>query len=195
MKSLRFTAIVLLAAVAGAAVFSRVATSQATFTPVKVAFLDVSEVFRKYKKARDVNQQVQREMLAVDKELRKRAEELIRKGEELRDLYDPNSVEFLESRRKLDFEEFELKYDQKTRRRAILGAAVKRMNLVYTEIRREAENYARRNQLHAVMMHNDADIEARSLEELQLLIASRPVIYREKGLDITPHVIEVLNKQ
>ena len=52
-----------------------------------------------------------------------------------------------------------------------------------------------RNGLDAVFMVNAKQIEARSLEQLQMLVATRPVLYWNSSYDITAPILETLNQQ
>lgn len=158
---------------------------------VRIAFVDVAEIFQKYKKARDIEQETRLELEKVDAELREKFEQIEEMRDEL-DLLVPGTTEYREKARQIDFEAFKLEYREKELKRTILENAVKKMNLVYTEIRRECENYARKNGLAAVLMYNAQEIEAKSLDELRVLIASRPVLYRDKGLDITEEILKSL---
>jgi Skp family chaperone for outer membrane proteins len=192
MKSVKNTASLAIAVLVGALLFGGgVAVSQGTFAPARVGFVDVADIFKRYTRANEIQQQVRADMQRVDKALQQRFEELKRRRADL-DLLVPGTPEHIEKKRQIDFEAFKLEYEEKEQKRAILDSAVKRMNNVYTEIRREAENYARRNGLHCVLMSNEQEIQARSLEELQVLIASRPVIFRDKAMDITQPVLKVL---
>ncbi|MCU0725912.1 MAG: OmpH family outer membrane protein [Planctomycetes bacterium] len=159
----------------------------------RLAFVDVARVFKEYKRASDVQQETRVEIQKVELQLRERYEKLKKMRDDL-DLLVPDTKEFNEQKRALDFEAFQLEYEEKQQKQAILANAVTKMNRVYTEIRREAENFALRNNLEAVFMMNDQEIDARSLEELQVLIASRPVLYREKARDVTDSILSVLNK-
>ena len=171
---------------------SRIATSQAVTPPARIAFVDVAQIFQKYKKSNQIQQQTQASIRQVEADLKKQYDEVQKVRGDL-DLLVPGTPEFSAKKREIDFMGFKLEYAEKEAKQAILAAAVKKMNLVYTEIRNEAENHARRNGLHAVFMYNAQSIEARSLEELQILIASRPVLYRDQAMDITEQVLKALD--
>jgi Skp family chaperone for outer membrane proteins len=191
----RLLAVVPVGAVLAAAVFAllpRNATSQGA-PPSRIAFVDVARIFKDYKRASEVQQETRTEIQKVEAQLRERFEALKKMRDDL-DLLVPGTPEYEQKKRDVDFEAFKLEDEEKQVKQKILENAVKKMNLVYTEIRREAENFALRNNLEAVFMMNDQEIDARSLEELQVLIASRPVLYREKARDVTDAVLQVLNK-
>lgn len=172
----------------------RIAVSQAVTPAARVAFVDVAEIFQKYKKSNDIQQQTQAAIRQVEADLKKQFDELKKVRGDL-DLLVPGTPEYTAKNREVDFGAFKLEYAEKEAKQAILAAAVRKMNLVYVEVRNEAENHARRNGLHAVFMYNAQQIEARSLEELQILIASRPVLYRDSMMDITQAVLDALQKE
>ncbi len=194
MKKLTLPTVLVAVALLGAFfVGNRIAVSQAVTPAARIAFVDVAQVFQKYDKSNQIQQQTQASIRQVEADLRKQFDELRKVRGDL-DLLVPGTPEFTAKKREIDFMGFKLEYAEKESKQAILTAAVKKMNLVYTEIRNEAENHARRNGLHAVFMYNAQSIEARSLEELQILIASRPLIYRDKMMDITEPVLEALQQ-
>lgn len=194
MKKSSMIVLAVLVALSGAFLAgSRIAESQAVTPAARVAFVDVAQIFMKYKKSGDIQQQTKAAIQQVEIALKKQFDALRKMQGDL-DLLVPGTPEFNAKKREVDFGAFKLEYEEKQQKQAILQAAVTKMNLVYTEIRNEAENYARRNGLHAVFMYNAQSIEARSLEELQILIASRPVLFRDNMMDITAKVLESLQK-
>jgi Skp family chaperone for outer membrane proteins len=184
--------VLVLAVLLTAGVFAGSAASQAVFAPAKIAFVDVGRVFKDYAKARDIQEQVQKDLLEINKGLAGRVEELKKRRGEL-ELLLPGTPEFRQKQRELDREAFGVEWDEKDQKTALERALVKRMSHVYTEVKTEAENFARRNGLAAVYMVNTHEMGARSQEELQVLIASRPVLYWDKALDITDEVLRVMN--
>lgn len=169
------------------------AASQATFEPARVAFVDVAFLFQNYEKAAKIQQEVRAKIGQIDEQLRRRFEELKKARADL-DLLVPDTQEFNEAKMRIDEAEWRLGYDEKRLKRGVHDEFIQRMSLVYKEIRSEADNYARRNGLNAVFMVNETEIAARTQEELMAVIASRPVLYHDKTLDITQHILEVLNK-
>lgn len=191
MKSIRIP--VALAAVLVVGVLAGTAVSQATFSPAKIGFVDVAEVFLKYKDAANVEADARQQLKDLEIQMRASYEELRKKRAEL-DILLEGTQEYRDKKREIDLAAMKLDYEEKQKRQMVLEDAAKRMNAVYTRIRGEAENYAVRNGLDAVYMVNAKQIEARSLEQLQLLVATRPVLYWNPSYDITGPVIETLNK-
>ena len=191
MKSIRLP--VLVASILAIGVLAGTALSQATYQPAKIGFVDVAKVFAPGGTAKEIEQEARDQIRAVDVELRKRAEQVRAMQDEL-DLLQPGTQEFDDKKREIDFEAFKLEYEEKARKSKIVEDAAKRMNGVYTLMGNETANYARRNGLDAVFMVNAKPIEARNLEQLQLLVATRPVIYWNASYDISDPIIEAMNK-
>jgi len=185
--------LLVLAVLLTAGVFVGSAASQAVFAPAKIAFVDVGRVFKEYAKAQDIQQQVKAEIQKINQALAGRVEELKKRRGEL-ELLLPGTPEYRQKQRELDRDAFAVEWDEKDQKGTLERSMIKRMSHVYTEIRHEAENFARRNGLQGVYMVNTYDLQARSQEELQVLIASRPVLYWEKGLDITDDILRVMNE-
>jgi Skp family chaperone for outer membrane proteins len=193
MKPLRNPVALTVALLLFAAFLAGNAASQATYEPVRVAFVDVAVLFQNYGKAATIQQEVRARIGQIDDGLRKRFEELKKDRADL-DLLVPDTQEFNEAKMRVDEAEWRLGYDEKRLKRGVHDEFIQRMSLVYKEIRSECDNYARRNGLNAVLMVNETDIAARTQEELMAVIASRPVLYHDKALDITKQILEVLNK-
>ena len=87
-----------------------------------------------------------------------------------------------------------LDYDQKAQKEAVQRSLIKRMTQVYTEIKSESENFARRSGINGVFMVNEIQMEPRNRQELQMLIASHPVLFWDKPLDLTDEILRILNE-
>jgi Skp family chaperone for outer membrane proteins len=192
MNSARTTLIILIAAACGAILFTAVpAISQGVSAQSKIRFVDLSVIFNKYDKANGIRSWVNSQRQVIDLAKRDSANKLQKQVADL-EILVPGTPAFAAKKRELDRLDWELRYDDNEKRAALGRAAVKRMGLIYTEIRREAQNYARRNGLTAVFMVNEQDIPAQSPEELQAMIATRPVLYHDKALDITTQILGIL---
>jgi Skp family chaperone for outer membrane proteins len=190
MKSLRIPAFVV--ALIGVGVLAGTAVSQANFESARIGFVDVAEVFKQYSKAAAVEEDARKQLRNVDVQLRDAYDDL-KKKKDLLDALIPDSQEYRDKKQEIDFEAFKLDYQEKQSKQQILENAAMRMNMVYTEIRNEADNYARRNGLDAVFMVNAKQIEAKSLNQLEMTVATRPVLYWNKSYDVTKPIIETLN--
>ena len=195
MRSNLSTAALVAVAVAGAVFLTGTrATSQTAPMTMRAAFVDLAEIVRKYDKSAQIDRELAAERQRLLAEFQKQADELKRMQADI-DILVAGTPEYREKEREIAQAQFMLEYSKKSKENEIRQKAMRKMLLVYTEIKNEAATYARANGLEAVFTVNKGEIEARAPEELPALIALRPVLYWDKSLDITEEILEILNDQ
>ena len=127
MRSIRIP--VALAAVLLVGILAGTAVSQANFSPAKIGFVDVAEVFLKYKEAAGVEADAQKALRDLDVQMRQAYDDLRKKKSEL-DILIPDTQDYREKKREIDFAAFKLDYQEKQQKQQILEDAARRMNSV-----------------------------------------------------------------
>lgn len=193
MRSLLSTTALIGAALAGAVLFGGGdASSQDASGASRIAFLDLAEVVRKYDRSSRIDEELEKERLKYDQEFRKLRQELEKKKADL-EILVRGTEKYREKREEIAREGFLLEYRRKEAERTLRDSKTRMMLMIYTEIKNEAATYALKSGYQAVMLANDAAIEARAPEEVPALISLRTVIYWDKSLDITDEILEILN--
>ncbi|MEN8149923.1 MAG: OmpH family outer membrane protein [Planctomycetota bacterium] len=192
MKFLSKPVTLVLAAMLVAGALAGTAASQAVFAPAKIGFVEVTKVFQGYRRVGEIEQRAVEDIKRIDEALMVRFNELKKRSAELGILLE-GTAEYRKLQRELEREKFQLEWDQKDQKEAVARAHVKGLSQIYTEIKNEAENFARRSGLNGVFLVNVVPREPRNPQELQMLIASHPVLYWDKGLDLTDEILKIMN--
>jgi len=193
MKLKSKSTVLLLAVVLVAGALAGTAASQAVYAPAKIGFVNVANVFKGYRRVKEIESQVAADLQKVDEGLMQRFNDLKKQSGELEILLE-GTAEYRKLQRELEREKFLLEWDQKDQKEAVRRKLVQSMTQVYRLVRNEAENYARRSGLNAVFMVNEVQMEPRNQQELQMLIASHPVLFWDKPLDLTDEILKVMNE-
>ena len=127
MKSLRNLGTLALAAVFGAALFAGTADSQEKFTPARIAFVDLVEVFKQAKEWNRIQTETRDKVRTMDDGLREQFEKL-KKLEEEFELAEPGTDRHRNMNRELERGKLLLKFEQDSKQREIESAALVELN-------------------------------------------------------------------
>lgn len=167
--------------------------SEPKFEPVKVGFVDVGRAFVGMGKRADLENLVDREKQELKEKLEKGQAELEKAKAELGILLE-GTDEFLAKKREIDLMAMSLDYDRKLGQQQILRKTTEWMTANYTAIRNEAENYALRHGLDAVLTVNAEPVAPQQPQEFNMLVATRPVLYWNGAYDVTDEIVAALKK-
>ena len=186
-RALAFT----LAAVIGAASAQPV-FSQDESLPNKIGFLDIRTTFKDYWKRENVEKQLRARTDALEDAISKEKARLEELGEEL-DTLNEGSPEFQQRRRELEMIRFSIKFDQEDELRRIQRDARRKEALLYKDIVRECQAFGEERGFSAIMLSSPLPPKFEDEADLELVIATRSVLWHDDRLDVTPQVLEFLN--
>ena len=186
-RALAFT----LAAVIGAASAQPV-FSQDESVPTKVGFLDIRTAFKDYWKRENVEKSLRARTDALEEAISKEKERLDELGEAL-DTLNQGSPEFQQRRREIEMIRFSLKFDQEEELRRIQREARRKEALLYKDIVRECQAFGEERGFSAIMLSSPLPPKFEDEADLELVIATRSVLWHDDRLDVTPQVLEFLN--
>lgn len=191
MKTPLTLAVVVAALVAGA--FAEDVLSRPEYEPAKIGFVDVGHAFVGMGKRPELEKLVDREKKELKDRLDKGQAKLEKAKAELGVLLE-GTEEYLAKKREIDLMSMSLDYDRKLGQQQILRKTTEWMAANYTAIRNEAENYALRHGLDAVLTVNAEPIAPQQPQEFNMLVATRPVLYWNGAYDVTDDVVAALKK-
>jgi len=160
----------------------------------RIGFVDLDEALRGHGRVKADLEELGKTLESKFGELRARAEEARKQGNDLA-ILSRESEEYYQKRRDLDAEAFKLEADKKhlERLQAEREEAIKLG--AYEDIRRAAAEVALARGLDAVLRVDKTEpAQARSLEERSQRAGRRMVLSFRPELDITPEVIRLLNR-
>lgn len=162
---------------------------------LKIGFIDLKKMFRDYKKVKQMEQDLQREMEAEKAELKGIEEECKTLQNEI-PMFRPGSKVRREKEKELAEKAFQIKH-KKDRAEYFFREKMRRgIEEVYGEVIKEVEDYAADQEYSMILRVSDADFfESRSEEALRLAINTRDVLFWDADNDITDAILTRMNKK
>jgi Skp family chaperone for outer membrane proteins len=161
----------------------------------KIGFINLKKIFRDYKKVKDMEQEINKEMeseleklKAIEEERKKLKEEipLYRQGSKVR----KNKEEVLAEKT------FEIKHKKDKAEYFFREKMRMGIEKIYEEITDEVENYAKKENFFMIIRVSDADFFGTSSEEaLRMQINIRDILFWDKKNDITDNILEQMDKK
>jgi len=179
------------------AVLIGVASAQPVFSqddpaPTKLGFLDIRTTFQEYWKRDNVEKALRARTDALEEAVTTQKMRLEELGEELNTLNE-GSPEFQARRREIEMIRFEIKFDQEDELRRIQREARRKEALLYKDIVRECQAFGEDRGYAAIMLSTPLRPNFEKEADLELVIATRTVLWHDDRADVTKAVLEFLN--
>ncbi len=160
--------------------------------PEKIGFLDIQQTFTDYWKRQEIQKTVDTRVEGLKNRMRAEAEALDELMDSLETL-NKKSKQFQDKSRELELRKMTLQYDEK-RGLGLLQDDMRRQEiLIYKEIVREAEAYARTHGFGAIVLSRKLGESVEDSADLNVLVQARPVLWSHDALDLTDEIVSLLN--
>lgn len=160
----------------------------------KIGIVDISGVFEKYEKRKDMDQQLKDMEKEFQNEINKKRKEMIDLDEETQ-LLDLGS----ETRRKnedmLERKNVELEGYAKFAERQLLRRYKDFFEKIYDEVVKKVEGIGVKENYDLIIKKEEPELKSGQISDLQFKIGIRTVLYHSKAVDITASIIEHLNSE
>jgi len=161
---------------------------------IKIGIVDISGVFEKYEKRKELDQKLKDMEKEFQNEINKRRKEMIDLDEETQ-LLDLGS----ETRRKnedlLERKNLELEGYAKFAERQLLKRYKSFFENTYDEVVKKVEEIGKEENYDLIIKKEEPELKSGQISDLQFKIGIRTVLYHSKAVDITAIVIERLNTE
>ena len=161
---------------------------------IKIGVVDISGVFEKYQKRKDLDQELKDLEQQFQSEINKKRKDMINLDEETQ-LLDLGS----ESRRKneelLERKSVELEGYAKFAERQLLKRYKEFFETVYDAVVKGVETIGKKEGFDLIIKKEEPELKSGQISDLQFKIGIRTVLYHSKSVDVTLKVIEGLNAQ
>ncbi|HDY66933.1 MAG: OmpH family outer membrane protein [Candidatus Scalindua sediminis] len=158
----------------------------------KIGVVDISGVFEKCEKRKDLDQELKNLEKKFQKEINEKRKEIINLDEETQ-LLDLGS----ESRRKnvdlLERKNVELEGYAKYAERQLLRRYKEFFETIYDTVVKEVEAIGIKEGFDLIIKKEEPELKSGQISDLQFKIGIRTVLYHSKDVDVTSKVIENLN--
>jgi Skp family chaperone for outer membrane proteins len=159
---------------------------------IKIGVVDISGVFEKYEKRKDLDQELKDLEKKFQDEINKKRKDMINLDEETQ-LLDLGS----ESRRKneelLERKNVELEGYAKFAERQLLRRYKESFETIYGAVIKGVEAIGAKEGFDLIIKKEEPDLKSGQISDLQFKIGIRTVLYHSKAVDVTSRVIEALN--
>ncbi|MEE9605496.1 MAG: OmpH family outer membrane protein [Candidatus Scalindua sp.] len=159
---------------------------------LKIGVVDISGVFEKYQKRKDLDQELKDLEAQLQNEINKKRKDMINLDEETQ-LLDLGS----ESRRKneelLERKSVELDGYAKFAERQLLRRYKEFFETVYDAVVKGVETIGKKEGFDLIIKKEEPELKSGQISDLQFKIGIRTVLYHSKSVDVTSKVIEALN--
>ncbi len=160
----------------------------------KIGIVDISGVFEKYEKRKNLDQGLKDLEKEFQDEINKKRKEMIDLDEETQ-LLDLGS----ETRRKnedmLEKKNVELEGYAKFAERQLLKRYKTFFEQIYAEVIKMVEKIGDKESYDLIIKKEEPDLNSGQISDLQFKIGIRTVLYHSKAVDITASVVEHLNSE
>jgi len=161
---------------------------------IKIGVVDISGVFEKYQKRKDLDQELKDLEKQFQSEINKKRKDMINLDEETQ-LLDLGS----ESRRKneelLERKNVELEGYAKFAERQLLRRYKEFFETVYDTVVKGVETIGKKEGFDLIIKKEEPELKSGQISDLQFKIGIRTVLYHSKSVDVTLKVIDGLNAQ
>jgi len=185
----RFISLVLIVTL-GLAVVAREAASQQA--PERIAFVDVRQAFREYTKRKTVLDSLKSRQDALKQRIQADVDRAAALSESLKTL-NKDAPEFRAKMRELALLQAQVQFDEEEGLRAIQRDASYQEGLIYKEIVAAAELLARNRGYGAVLQGSPLPQDFAKNADIELVTATRAVVWSDPRNELTRDLIDKLN--
>ncbi len=158
----------------------------------RIALLDVSYIFSHHVRLKGMVEDLKREMQQAEAWRKSEYETMAKQREELQ-TYHKGTPQFKEMEENLANREAQFKVQMQLKKKDLIQKEYGMYNTVYQEILQATDLYCRQNGIDMVVQFKGDSVDPQQPESVAMFI-QRPVVWYNKGLDITPIVLQELNR-
>ena len=158
-----------------------------------VALLDVSRVFKNNSRFKAMMDQMKGDVTQAEAWVKREREELQKLAERLKD-YRKGSPEYKATEEQLTKRSMDVSIQVKLQQKKFLESEATIYHTVYQEIIQELDHYCNSNGIAMVLRFSGDSIDPGVPEDV-LRGINKPVVWHNRGLDITDQLLQILNQR
>jgi len=187
-RALRLTPFALLSLL----MLAPVARSQGNTRNLRIAVVNLAEVFERYYKKAELDASLRAERSKKFEVIQEKAKELDKLKEEVQ-LFDLGTDARKRTEERLFQKRVEFEVYKKMSQSEFANAQRQYTTTLFEEIRGKIADYAAKNGIDLVLKIEDAELNNGTIEMIQLEIKTRQVLYASHALNITEDVLKAIN--
>jgi len=169
------------------------AAAQRSEAAAQVAILDLAYIYANHTRFKAINEDMRREVEAAENDLKASREELQKMVEKLDD-YRRNSPEYRELEEEITKRQAQLGADVNLRKKNFAEQEAQNYYVVYQEVTDAIKRYCDERGIVLVLRFNGDPIDAENPQEIVKAL-NGVVLHYHKDIDITPHILAMVNRK
>jgi Skp family chaperone for outer membrane proteins len=159
---------------------------------LKIGVVDINEIFDKYDKRTDLDQQLKDAEAEFKKEIESKKKTMIDLNEETQ-LLDLGSESRNKNMEILERKNVELEGYAKFAEKQLTKKYKDAFEVIYEEIINEVNAFGKEKNYSVIIKKEKPNLQSNQLSDLQFKIGIRTVLYNSSAMDVTPLITERLN--
>ncbi len=158
-----------------------------------VVLIDIARIFKEHAAFRADMNQINEDKARIRAEIKKESDSLQEFGNTLKD-YNVGSPDYKRTEEEIVRRQTALQMYANTQQQELILRRAQAYNRVYLEISQEVETFCTANNIALVINYDSEKVDNSKPDDV-LRMVSRPVVYRQANLDITPQIIQSLTQR
>ena len=159
---------------------------------LKIGVVDINEVFDKYDKRVDLDQQLKDTEAEFKNEIESKKKEMIDLNEETQ-LLDLGSESRSKNMEILEKKNVELEGFAKFAEKQLMKKYKDAFEKIYEEIIKEVDSFGKDRNYSVIIKKEKPNLKSNQLSDLQFKIGIRTVLYNSSAIDVTANITERIN--
>ncbi|MBT3878083.1 MAG: OmpH family outer membrane protein [Candidatus Scalindua sp.] len=159
---------------------------------LKIGIVDINEIFDKYDKRTDLDQELKETEAEFKKEIESKKKIMIDLNEETQ-LLDLGSETRNENMEILERKNVELEGYAKFAEQQLTKKYKDAFEKIYEEIVKEVDSFGKEKNYSVIIKKEKPNLQSNQLSDLQFKIGIRTVLYNSSEIDVTPNITERIN--
>ena len=173
-------------------IYTNINIANAEAEDFKIGIVDIGNVFEKYQKRIDLDQELKEQEKEFQDEVNKKRKEIIDLDEETQ-LLDLGSESRSNNENLMERKNVELEGYAKFAERQLLKKYKNFFENIYQEVVQKVEKIGEQEGFDLIIKNEEADLKSNEISDLQFKIGIRTVLYHSDSVDITFDVVDILN--
>lgn len=161
---------------------------------LKIGVVDLNIVFEKYEKRKQYDADLREEEKSYQTKINDKKKELVGLKDKIQ-LLDLGSKDRKKYEEEFERKNIELESYAKVAEKSLMRTYKESFERLYSEVLREIEAIGKQNRYDLIIKKEDAELQSGGISEMQFKVGIKTVLYHSDGVDITNHVIDLLNKK
>lgn len=161
-------------------------------TGPRMALLDVSKIFKNHQRFKGMMEDMKADVERAEAQVKTGRETIIKMAERLRE-FRKGTPDYKQMEETLAKRQAELAVQVQLQKTDFLQREAKIYHAVYQEIWQATDYFCKQNRIDMVLRFNGAQVDVESPESV-LTHINKPVVWYDRGLDITDAILQDLNR-